>query len=192
MTREQILTEVPVVEQLIEQLPELIVDTEDSGGAVVDAAENELLVDGTPDLLVVEREQQVVLLDVGVQGPPGPPGAAGGAVLSLIAGAALGGHRAVRSLAGAVIYADCETLADASLVLGITQGAAIDGAPVLVQTMGLMTEPSWSWTPDLPVFVGSAGVLTQTPPPTGYRLIVGIATRADQIHIGLKMPIVLE
>ena len=192
MKCEQVLTEVLVVEQLIEQLPELIIDTEDAGGTVVDAAENELLVDDTPDLLIVELEQQVVLLDVGVQGPPGPPGAAGGAALSLVAGAALGGHRAVRSLAGVVVYADCETLADASLVLGITQGTAGEGAPVLVQTMGLMTEPSWAWTPDLPVFVGSAGVLTQTPPTAGYRLIVGIATRADQIHIGLKMPIVLE
>lgn len=192
MTREQILTEVTVVEQLVGQLPELIVDIEDAGGTVVDAAENELLVDDTPDLLVVEREQQVTLLDVGVQGMPGPPGAAGGSALSLIAGAALGGHRAVRSLAGVAIYADCETVADASLVLGITQGAASEGAPVQVQTMGLMTEPSWSWVPDLPVFVGLAGVLTQTPPAAGYRLIVGVATRADQIHIGLKMPIVLE
>lgn len=192
MTCKQILTELPVLEQLVEQLPELIVDTEDAGGTVVDAAENELLVDDTPDLLVVEEDQRLVILDVGQQGPPGPPGEAGGAALSLIAGAALGGHRAVRSLAGVAVYADCETLADAALVLGITQGAASEGAPVFVQTSGLMTEPSWSWTPDLPVFVGFAGVLTQTPPAIGYRLIVGVATRADQIHIGLKMPIVLE
>lgn len=188
----QVISEVQVIEQIVDAQTDVVVLTQEVIEHLDATDVPELLLDGTPDTVVEERSQTVVILDVGTQGPPGPPGAAGGSALSLIAGAALGGHRAVRSLAGAVVYADCETLADASLVLGITQGAAGEGAPVQVQTMGLMTEPSWSWVPDLPVFVGLAGVLTQTPPAAGYRLIVGIATRADQIHIGLKMPIVLE
>lgn len=179
-------------ETLLEQTTDLVLESVEHISEVTEAPANELLVERDQDLLIVEQEQTVRVLEVGTQGPPGPPGAAGGAALSLIAGTALGGHRAVRSLAGVAVYADCQALADANLVLGITQGAANSGAPVFVQVMGLMAEPSWSWVADLPVFVGQEGVLTQTPPEAGYRLIVGAATSATQIHIGLKMPIVLE
>lgn len=192
MSCEQILTETPAPEQLVEEQPELVIDERDVGGTVVDAAENELVIDGDPDLLVVEEDKQTVLLDVGVQGPPGPPGQPGEATLTLIAGSALGGHRAVRSLAGVAVYADKDNLPDANLVLGVTKGAASAAAPVQVQTMGLMNEPSWNWTPDSPVFVGDDGVLTQASPAAGFSLIIGVALTATQIHIGLKMPIVLE
>lgn len=192
MSCEQVLTEAQALEQLVEEQPELIIDELDAGGTVVDAAENELVVDGSPDLLVVEEDKQTVLLDVGVQGPPGVPGQPGEASLMLIAGGPIGGHRVVRSLAGVAIYADQDTVPDAVCVLGVTQGAASAGAPVQVQLMGTMDEPSWAWTPDQPLFVGPTGTLTQTPPATGYRLIVGVALTATKINIGLKMPIVLE
>jgi len=107
------------------------------------------------------------------------------------AATALGGNRAVRLVAGEATYADNASVADANLVLGITRGAVVLGDIVQIQVTGLMTEPSWAWTSDAPVFVGAAGVLTQTSPSTGYTLIVGIATSPTQILIGARMPIVV-
>ncbi len=192
MSCEQIVVETPLQELLLDQQPELLVDELDIGGTVVDPANNELLIDDTAEMLVVEGDEQVTLLETGTQGPAGAPGQPGEATLSLVAGGPIGGHRVVRSLAGVAVYADQNTVPDAVCVLGISKGAASAGAEVQVQLMGTMDEPSWSWTPDQPLFVGPAGTLTQTPPATGYRLIVGVALTATKINIGLKMPIILE
>lgn len=113
-------------------------------------------------------------------------------VVSFVASAALGGHRAVRMEAGDLVYADKDEVADANLVLGVTQGASSAGAEATVQTWGLMEESSWTWTPDLPIFVSNAGVLTQTPPSTGFSLIIAVAVSATSIYLGVKMPIILE
>lgn len=107
------------------------------------------------------------------------------------AGAALGGNRALRLAAGKAAYADSGAPGHANLVLGISRNAAALNSPVAIQTGGLMTEPSWTWTPDQPVFCGSEGVLTQASPASGFALIVGVAVSATQILIEAKMPILL-
>jgi hypothetical protein len=186
------LLEVIERETLTEVVPELIVDQTDGGGEVVDASTSELLHDTTPDLLVVEEERQTVLIDpAGPQGPPGPPGVSGGAAIVMLAGHAIGGHRAVRAFGGYAIYADNQFLADANLVLGISTGAAMLREPVTIQTAGLLTEPTWAWEPDAPVFVSQGGTLTQSPPTSGFSLIVGVAVTTTQIHIGAKSPIIV-
>lgn len=179
-------------ETLVETQRELLVDVVYADAEVSDSAEPELLLVDEPELLVVGDGSQTILIDAGTQGPPGPPGELGAAFVEFPAAIDLGGHRAVRLLAGEAIYADHASIIDANVVLGITRGAAAAGAVAQIQFGGLMTEPSWSWTPDLPVFVGVAGVLTQTPPASGFSLIVGIATRPIQILIGAKLPIVLQ
>lgn len=107
------------------------------------------------------------------------------------AGVALGGNRVVRLDAGDVVYADNTVAADANRVLGITTGAVSLGAPARIQVSGLMTEVSWSWTPDAPIFLSTTGLLTQAPPTSGFSLIVGFATSATQMFIGPKTPIAL-
>lgn len=134
--------------------------------------------------------------DDGEPGEDGMPGRAaesssGPEVVEFAAAVALGGHRAVRLLAGEAIYADNAVVEDANVVLGITQGAVGAGDLAPIQTGGLMTEPSWTWTPDAPVFVGANGVLVQPSPITGFSLVVGVATSATQIHIGARTPLVL-
>lgn len=142
---------------------------------------------------VLDVTQPALILEVGLQGPPGAPGASAAApTVTFPAAAALGGHRAVRLVAGKAAYANAAASGDANLVLGITTGAAVLDAPTTIQTAGPMTEPSWAWTPDAPVFCGPAGTLTQTPPTSGFSLVLGIALSAIQIHIGQKMPIALN
>lgn len=125
------------------------------------------------------------------QAIPGPRGELPIYIEFPAAAGGLGGHRAVRLVAGEASYADNTNVPDANLVLGVTRGAVVAGDLAQIQVTGLMTESSWAWTPDAPVFVGAAGVLTQPAPASGFALMVGIATAADQILIGARMPIVL-
>lgn len=184
--------EVIQADTVIDEQIIVVVDSVEQAADVVETASDEVVTVDGEDALIVTREPEITLLDVGTQGPPGTPGELGAAYVEFPAAVALGGHRAVRLQAGEAIYADNTVLADANVVLGITRGAAAAGALAQIQFGGLMTEPSWAWTPDLPVFCAAAGALTQTPPITGFSLIVGIATRPTQILIGAKSPIVLQ
>lgn len=126
----------------------------------------------------------------GLQGPIGPTGPAGGAAGSSIiytAGTSVNGHRAVVMSGGKVIHADNTTASHYNQVLGVSLGAAVLDDPVEVQLWGDITEPSWSWTAGQSIFVGAAGVLTQTVPTSGFQQIVGFALtttsmRVDVLH----------
>jgi hypothetical protein len=186
------IVEVVDSELVIDEQTVVVVDAIEQPADVLETPSEELVTVDGDEAVIVTREPEITLLDVGTQGPPGQPGEVGQAYVEFAAAVALGGHRAVRLLNGEAIYADHSVIGDANAVLGITRGAAAAGVLAQIQFAGLMTEPSWTWTPDLPVFVGLAGVLTQTPPTSGFSLIVGIATRSDQIFIGAKAPIVLQ
>ena len=128
----------------------------------------------------------------GETGPKGDPGQSGAGYLTYIADGALGGQRVVRATtAGKVGYVDPSDPTQAHAAIGLTMGAAADGAPINVQFSGEMTEPSWSWTANQPIFVGTNGIPTQTPPATGFQGPIGVATSATSMVIQIKSPIVL-
>lgn len=57
---------------------------------------------------------------------------------------------------------------------------------------GPLVEPSWGWTPGLPVFCGPDGVLTQIVPTSGLWLRqVGAAVSATEITVDLRPPVYL-
>ncbi len=113
-------------------------------------------------------------------------------VMEYVADGALGGHRIVRATtAGKVGYVDPSDPDQAHAALGLTTGAVADGALASVQFAGPITEPSWAWTPNLPIFVGAAGIPTQSPPSSGFHATVGVAVSATSMVIQLKSPIVL-
>lgn len=165
--------------------------------------ESVLIVDDE-QLLIVENEileildaaEETIILDVaeqGVPGPQGPPGQAGVSFLTFAADGALSGHRMVRvTEPGKVGYADSNTAEHAHTVIGMTRNAALDGDSVEVQTSGELSEPSWNWIVNQPVFLGIGGVATQIAPTTGFVLIVGLATRPTSIVLGIKQPLMLE
>lgn len=131
--------------------------------------------------LVQTQEFGYPVVSGGVQGPRGIPGAST-QYETHVAGIILGGNRAVTvDASGALVYPNTATTT--SFVVGITTGSAVVGAEVAVQIAGTMTEASWNWTPGEPVFVGIAGVLTQTVPITGQILKVGVATTPTKIFI---------
>jgi hypothetical protein len=112
--------------------------------------------------------------------------------MGYLSDATLSGHRVVKMEAsGKVGYADSASVSDAGQVLGVTLNAALPGDVVNVQVTGELTESSWTWVPGLPVYLGTAGTLTQTLPVAGFQLVVGIAVAPDKLVIGIKQAIIL-
>jgi len=111
----------------------------------------------------------------------------------LVAGVSFGGHRAgVLNASGNVIYADSGTAAHAGRVIGVSTGAAESGAAVTLRTRGEITEPSWSWDTGLLIWLGLNGVLTQTPPASGFNQVIGFPVTAAKMFVDIRQPIILE
>jgi hypothetical protein len=159
--------------------------------AVVEVPEGETLVveQPVPPTVVVTRGVPGLR---GATGPKGDPGQSGASYLTYFADGALGGQRVVRATsAGKVGYVDPGDPAQAHAAIGLTMGAAADGASINVQFSGEMSEPSWSWTANQPIFAGANGIPTQTPPATGFQAAIGVAISATAMVIQIKSPIVL-
>lgn len=118
-------------------------------------------------------------------------GGGGGVVIGdYVAGAVVGGQRIVTTDgAGKVVYADKDTPADAFRVLGMTIFSAIADDDVQVLTFGDHTDPSFTWTPGDPIYLGNTGLMTQTVPTTGFVMQVGFAVTSTKMFLQLKEPI---
>lgn len=111
---------------------------------------------------------------------------------AVIAGEALGGHRAVvLDASGHAFYASSSNAAHAGRLAGITTGAAEVGSAVVLVSAGLLVEPSWSWTPGQPVFLGTGGMLTQTQPLEGFVQIIGMPSSPTSLFIHIRELIAL-
>jgi hypothetical protein len=141
----------------------------------------------------VATQQVVVALRTGPQGPQGEPGT--GVSETAVASTALGGHRVVCfNTDGELEYASNDNAAHVHAVVGLTTGAVSSGDTATVVYQGLITEGSWSWTPQAPVFLGQNGLLTQIAPVAGvsvFRCILGVAVSATQLWISPQTPVVL-
>ncbi len=110
------------------------------------------------------------------------------------AGEALSGHQAVViDSAGLAFKADRSTPDNMFRIAGVTQGAAALGMPAQITSLGVLIEPSWSWIPGDPIFLGHAGALTQTPPPPGdgFQIVVGPALSATSMFVNPSSPLVI-
>jgi len=142
--------------------------------------------------ITLDATQVTAPISVGQRGVAGVDGLPGGVVIQCTAGEALGGHRGVVLNAVAeAVYASNAVPAHLHKVLGLTTGAAILGATATVQTGGEMVEPTWAWTLDAPIFLGTSGLLTQVEPTTGFSLVVAFPVTATKIFIKLREPLAL-
>lgn len=146
------------------------------------------------DLLLDDTKFEIVFT-----GPPGPPGAdgnpgpAGTTDVTFIAGEAISGHSLV-ILEGPLVYAaSSQDLSNFGRVIGLTTGATIESDSVLIITRGPITEPSWNWTLNQPIYLAVNGSLTATEPSIGagdlFAQKVGFATGSDSIYLDLSVPI---
>lgn len=128
-------------------------------------------------------------LVVGPQGPPGAPGTA--SVLNLTTTTSIGQYRAVAVVSGVVQYADNSLLGHLDMVVGVAAVGASAGGIVSIQNGGTLVNVGWSFDTTKPVFLGNSGMLTQTPPSTGFVQVIGVPISATQLLIQLQPPILL-
>lgn len=175
---------------LVETENTTLITTQEHYGVVVTQTEGTAVALSKTETVVTSPELPSSYLTSGTQGPPGVPGASTQFEYH-VAGTILGGNRAVTlNSSGQLIYPD-PTSAN-SFVVGITTGSAALGELATVQITGTQQEPTWNWTPGLPVFVYANGILTQTPPTTGQVLVIGYSTSPTKIHIDKQPPIFME
>lgn len=151
-------------------------------------------VTGMTTVLEMQGGQTGMVTLVGAPGAPGAPGPAGpdSNVVQYTAAVALGGHRVVvLNDDSEAIYADCGIPAHSIKILGLTTGAASAGGTATIRTGGEITEPGWTWTLNQPIYLGTAGVPTQTPPVSGFVLIVGFPITVDTMFVDLGASITL-
>jgi len=98
--------------------------------------------------------------------------------IEVIAKTTIGAYKAVTQNG----YICQPTLADVSNYAGITTVAYVLNDTMTAVRTGRLTEASWLWTPNTPIFIGVDGVLTQTVPSYPIRRI-GWAVSATQINL---------
>ena len=115
--------------------------------------------------------------------------------LSAQASSAISGGRIVKWISGVGIqYASSGNLADLGVDLSLTLNAASAGDWVTLQRTGLVSEPAWNWTPNLPVFLGLGGLPTQTVPTlpdSKFSLRIGTALSPTLLSLSFSEPLVL-
>ncbi len=131
----------------------------------------------------------------GTQGPAGAQGASGDVSFVYPAAFPISGHRIVTlDSQGKAIYASAAIAAHANRVVGMTTNAASTGDDLNIKKVGEVTEPSWNWQPDMPVYLDVDGFLTQTPPAfpeANFSVVVGFPISATTMFINIGIPITL-
>lgn len=128
----------------------------------------------------------------GQRGAQGRPGAdTGGGVQAVVrtGGETISAYRVLYESRGRVYLAQTQ-ISTILQVVGLSVSAGATGADVVVQTAGVIDDPSWSWLEGL-VFCGPNGVLTQTPPTAGWELVVGFASSATRLNLDFDEPVFL-
>lgn len=111
-------------------------------------------------------------------------------MISATAGQDLGGQRVVMINNGQAFYCDASDTEHIGYSIGITATSASNGSSVLVQILGEIREPSWSFSPGM-VWLGTNGALTQTPPSSGVLQSVGRAIDPATLQIDFSTQLLL-
>ena len=181
---------------LLDNTNTVIREIDTSSTVLVESNNSIIVVKENPTIVTVESTNSVLLDSIatavvtsGAQGVQGPPGESTNTV-SYISAIPIGGNRVVATNnQGQLVYPD--TLSDTNVILGISTHAANIGELVEVQMVGSMTEPSWNWIPQEPLFISANGLLIQTPPTTGLSQVIAYAVLSNKIFIDKQQPILL-
>lgn len=159
------------------------------------------IVEISNDSFVLLEEQTISVVSEGTQGPQGiqgnkgEKGETGGSLIERVAGIDISGHRFVSlDEQGRAVYASNTNLADATRLVGLTTNAAVEGDVVALQIYDDITEPSWNWELNKPLYLGADGHLTQvqpTFPSAKFMVVVGFPISATKIFINIGIPISL-
>lgn len=110
-------------------------------------------------------------------------------VLRLPAGESIHGRRVVFVEGGEAFHPSLLAESHATACAGISLNAASASETVNVRQRGRIEDSGWSWAPG-PIFCDEGGILTQTPPASGWSLIVGRSVSPTVVDVGLQLPII--
>ncbi len=146
-----------------------------------------------PTIIIESDVGTVNIIESILTGPQGAPGSAGNSIVNYPASIIIGGHRIViLNDLEKVEYADSTILSHANRIVGMSTGAAVTDANVTIQTYGEISEPSWNWILNTPIWLGVNGLMTQTPPTVGFSLIIGFPISSTKMFINFHEPIFLN
>lgn len=112
----------------------------------------------------------------------------------LLTTSGLSAHRiCALTSSGVLVHASATTLEHAYSVLGLTTGAALPGQRIRLLKEGNVTNETWNWLPGEPLFLGTDGMITQTPPTSAtaaFMLTVGQVIMPDSIQVEIEDPLI--
>jgi len=146
--------------------------------------------------LTVDLDKWTVVVHDGVTlgGHPIELGSVENTQMILLADGPIASLRALAksdNINGAIVHADPTILSQSDSIVGISQNAANDTEDVIIINSGSMEDPSWNWH-DGPIFFTIDGVLTQTPPTSGYLVVIGKAVTNTKMNVEIGNPIILS
>ena len=123
----------------------------------------------------------------GAQGDPGPIGPAGTPTIEVVATENIPAFEAITVLGQ---RADSNNTAHLSRVVGLNVAAVVSGFVATVAQSGELTNPAWTWTPGVGVWLNGT-TLSQTPPTSGFVLLIGVSKTSTTIVIEPTVAILL-
>lgn len=126
--------------------------------------------------------------DKGDKGDAGPPGS-DLSVMDVQAGETIHGRRVIRMVDGLAYHPDQQNNEHVLQILGIALAASVAGASFPVRTSGPMYDAGWNWDPGY-VYCGMDGVLTQSPPSTGWLQRVGRVINPTMFNVDIDTPFI--
>lgn len=99
------------------------------------------------------------------------------------AAVALSALRVVTTDANAdLIYADSSDVTQLAKTVALTLQAFTEGEAAVAVLSSVVIDQGWNWDLELPIFIGTAGLLTQTAPTTGYLRQVATPISATSLY----------
>ncbi len=112
--------------------------------------------------------------------------------IQLSAGATISATTAVAAINGLLYPANSLDVNQINNVLGMSTNGGVAGTLISFQQTGIIGLPSWNFTPGNPVFVGTTGPVTQTPPTSGFLQILGTALTSKTMILNIQPPVLLS
>lgn len=161
---------------------------------LIDQLPGSILVTPEQSHVVVDREEVThVVIAPGEQGPPGPagpPGGGGDQYVTRTTGQTISANLVLYDRAGLVYPLDQADAENIFAILGLSVSAGQAGAQIAIQRSGTVNDSAWAWAWAYGrVYLGANGQLTQTPPSSGFSVLIGFAATATSINLSINDPI---
>ena len=114
-------------------------------------------------------------------------------IVEKVAGSTIGSHKIVKlGSDGLLYYASCDNLSDVDKIVGLSLNSANYGEAVKVLVFGRISDTSFNFDTEKPIFLGINGQIVQeTPQSALFIQRIGKVLRSEEIIIDLDEPIIL-